>query len=87
MRRFRMSFDDFMRNFKKLEICNLGPDVMEEVQQMTGVRLTTTPWSTNTHDGVWQRGTTAGGCRNYIGKQSQCSEQPTPDELLFRLVW
>lgn len=29
---FRMSFDDFMRYFEKMEICNLGPDVMDEVR-------------------------------------------------------
>ncbi|KAK6015500.1 calpain family cysteine protease, partial [Ostertagia ostertagi] len=35
---FWMTFEDFMRNFEKMEICNLGPDVMDEVYQMTGVR-------------------------------------------------
>lgn len=26
-----MSFKDFIKNFEKMEICNLGPDVMDEV--------------------------------------------------------
>ncbi|KAF8358336.1 clp-1 [Pristionchus pacificus] len=63
---FWMSFDDFMRNFEKMEICNLGPDVMNEVYQMTGVKGATAQWATNTHDGAWIRNQTAGGCRNYI---------------------
>uniref|UniRef100_A0A1I7WLC3 Protein kinase domain-containing protein n=1 Tax=Heterorhabditis bacteriophora TaxID=37862 RepID=A0A1I7WLC3_HETBA len=29
-----MSFEDYMRNFEKMEICNLGPDVMDEVYQV-----------------------------------------------------
>ena len=63
---FWMSFDDFMRNFEKLEICNLGPDVMEEVAEMTGVKAGSHPWAVNSHDGSWRRGTTAGGCRNNL---------------------
>jgi hypothetical protein len=63
-----MSFDDFMRNFEKMEICNLGPDVMDEIYQMTGVRATNTVWTVQQHDGVWIRGSTAGGCRNYLGQ-------------------
>ncbi|VDM56272.1 unnamed protein product [Angiostrongylus costaricensis] len=63
---FWMSFEDFMRNFEKMEICNLGPDVMDEVYQMTGVRAASNTWSANTHDGAWIRNQTAGGCRNYI---------------------
>ncbi|XGW16961.1 hypothetical protein V3C99_001972 [Haemonchus contortus] len=63
---FWMSFEDFMRNFEKMEICNLGPDVMDEVYQMTGVRAAGMVWATNTHDGAWIRNQTAGGCRNYI---------------------
>uniref|UniRef100_A0A914WWY2 Calpain catalytic domain-containing protein n=1 Tax=Plectus sambesii TaxID=2011161 RepID=A0A914WWY2_9BILA len=63
---FWMSFDDFMRNFEKMEICNLGPDVMDEVYEMTGVRPSAEAWSTNSHDGEWIRGSTAGGCRNFI---------------------
>ncbi|KAH7698295.1 calpain Clp-1, partial [Aphelenchoides avenae] len=50
---FWMSFDDFMRHFEKMEICNLGPDVMEEVYSMTGVKPTNHTWSTNSHDGTF----------------------------------
>lgn len=28
---FWMSYDDFTRNFEKVEVCNLGPDVINEV--------------------------------------------------------
>ncbi|TKR77528.1 hypothetical protein L596_018482 [Steinernema carpocapsae] len=63
---FWMSFDDFMRNFEKMEICNLGPDVMDEVAEMTGVRAAQYTWATNTHDSAWIRNETAGGCRNYL---------------------
>ncbi|CAJ0942432.1 unnamed protein product, partial [Mesorhabditis belari] len=63
---FWISFDDFMKNFEKMEICNLGPDVMDEVYQMTGVRAAANTWATNNHDGTWVRNQTAGGCRNYI---------------------
>ncbi|VDM47638.1 unnamed protein product [Toxocara canis] len=63
---FWMSFDDFMRNFEKMEICNLGPDVMDEISQMTGIHPSQNTWSTCTHEGSWIRNQTAGGCRNYI---------------------
>ncbi len=62
-----MSFDDFMKNFEKMEICNLGPEVMNEIQQMTGIRTRQQQWSTCAEDGRWIRNRTAGGCRNYIG--------------------
>ncbi|RCN39845.1 calpain family cysteine protease, partial [Ancylostoma caninum] len=38
---FWMSFEDYMRNFEKMEICNLGPDVMDEVYQACGHLLVT----------------------------------------------
>uniref|UniRef100_A0A915PM08 Calpain catalytic domain-containing protein n=1 Tax=Setaria digitata TaxID=48799 RepID=A0A915PM08_9BILA len=65
---FWMSFDDFMRYFNKMEICNLGPDVMDEVREMTGVSMEDVGyrrWNTRCHLGAWI-GDTAGGCRNYL---------------------
>uniref|UniRef100_A0A0N5AGU3 Calpain catalytic domain-containing protein n=1 Tax=Syphacia muris TaxID=451379 RepID=A0A0N5AGU3_9BILA len=63
---FWMSYSDFIRHFEKMEICNLGPDVMDEVYQMTGVHSSQTKWSTVWHEGSWVANRTAGGCRNYI---------------------
>ncbi|KFD48822.1 hypothetical protein M513_10306, partial [Trichuris suis] len=62
---FWMSFSDFMRNFEKLEICNLGPEVMDEIAEMTGRRVRMDHWNTSVHDGVWMRGRSAGGCKNF----------------------
>ncbi|VDK78161.1 unnamed protein product [Onchocerca ochengi] len=65
---FWMSYDDFMRHFNKMEICNLGPDVMDEVREMTGVSMEDAGyrrWNTRCHLGAWI-GETAGGCRNYL---------------------
>lgn len=67
-----MSFNDYMHYFDKMEICNLGPDVMDEVRQMTGVSMEDAGykrWNARTHLGAWY-GETAGGCRNYLSKRS-----------------
>ncbi|XP_078466336.1 calpain-9-like isoform X1 [Lampetra fluviatilis] len=55
---FWMSFDDFMRYFTKMEICNLTPD---RVEREGDPRY----WTVTVHDGRWLKGCTAGGCRNF----------------------
>ncbi|KAL4648194.1 calpain-1 catalytic subunit-like [Arapaima gigas] len=54
---FWMSFADFIREFSRLEICNLTADALQTTQVKK--------WSSSLYSGEWRRGSTAGGCRNY----------------------
>ncbi|XP_069029830.1 calpain-3b isoform X1 [Embiotoca jacksoni] len=52
-----MSFDDFKKNFTKLEMCNLTPDTLQEDERQS--------WTVSVNEGRWVRGSSAGGCRNF----------------------
>lgn len=55
---FWMEFEDFKSNYDKVEICNLTPDALTD--------STARKWEVNMFEGNWIRGSTAGGCRNFI---------------------
>ncbi|XP_026216535.1 calpain-9 isoform X1 [Anabas testudineus] len=55
---FWMEFGDFRKNYDKVEICNLTPDALTDD--------TKHQWEVNAFEGNWIRGSTAGGCRNFI---------------------
>ncbi|XP_003496863.1 calpain-9 isoform X3 [Cricetulus griseus] len=54
----RMAFEDFKTHFDKVEICNLTPDALEDNALHR--------WEVTVHQGSWVRGSTAGGCRNFL---------------------
>eukprot|EP00064_Thunnus_orientalis_P017360 superscaffoldBa00003663_g17441 len=54
---FWMSFDDFKKNFTKIEMCNLTPDKLQGEERQN--------WTVSVNEGRWVRGSSAGGCRNF----------------------
>nr|XP_034378082.1 calpain-9 isoform X2 [Arvicanthis niloticus] len=54
----RMAFEDFKTHFDKVDICNLTPDALEDNALHR--------WEVTIHQGSWVRGSTAGGCRNFL---------------------
>ncbi|RDD43006.1 Calpain-B [Trichoplax sp. H2] len=56
---FWMAFKDFCAEFSTLEICMLSPD------SAVDSRSSKKRWQMQKHNGAWQKGVSAGGCRNY----------------------
>lgn len=54
---FWMAFNEFLREYSRLEICNLTADALEASQVKK--------WSSTLFQGEWRSGSTAGGCRNF----------------------
>ncbi|XP_056148224.1 calpain-2 catalytic subunit-like [Lampris incognitus] len=55
---FWMAFPDFLRHYSQLEICNLTPDALTSDEYEK--------WALTEFEDRWRKGSTAGGCRNYI---------------------
>lgn len=56
-----MCFDDWMKHFSMLEVCNLTPDSLTAEQLLGGKK----EWVMSTFDGEWKEGLTAGGSDVY----------------------
>jgi len=58
---FWMSYTDFMKTFTHLEIVHLDSETARDEPGMADKER----WNLRLYTGAWQRGVTAGGCRNY----------------------
>ena len=52
-----MSFDDFTKNFTRVEVCMLSPDSAGDSDRKS--------WEMVINQGSWQKHVSAGGCRNF----------------------
>ncbi|PIK48449.1 putative calpain-9 isoform X1 [Apostichopus japonicus] len=55
---FWMQYEDFIQEFTRVDVCNLSP------ASMRGTRGNK-KWIENIQQGRWQKGASAGGCRNF----------------------
>lgn len=62
--RCRMSYQDFMKTFTSLEVVHLDGETSRDELSLRDK----TPWQMKVWKGHWQRGVTAGGCRNHTGE-------------------
>ncbi|XP_063865519.1 calpain-A-like isoform X3 [Scylla paramamosain] len=66
---FWMSFQDFMKNFSVVEICDVTPDFFSEDDNTNGNEVPEDilrGWKSVMYEGAWVANHTAGGCRNFI---------------------
>ncbi|XP_062406279.1 calpain-3-like [Sardina pilchardus] len=54
---FWMSYENFYKNFTRVEICNLTPDTLKNDRMAN--------WTVAVNEGRWVKGCSAGGCRNF----------------------
>jgi hypothetical protein len=59
-----MSLPDFVKTFTHLEIVHLDQETSKDEETLIGREA----WQMRSHQGVWQKGVTAGGCRNSTGQ-------------------
>lgn len=57
---FWMNFSDFLRYFDRVEICNLSPDPLDDPE------ASQRGWQVSSIDGEWVKGSTAGGCIDFL---------------------
>jgi calpain, invertebrate len=56
---FWMTYEHFIKHFDRLEICNLSPDSLTEIEEKK-------KWNVKFFEGEWTVGVSAGGSRNHI---------------------
>ncbi|XP_068232598.1 calpain-C [Palaemon carinicauda] len=57
---FWMAYSDFVRTFSQLEVIHLDGETSRDEPSLKHKN----PWTSRVYQGAWQRGVTAGGCRN-----------------------
>lgn len=58
-----MNYNEFVKTFTHVEMVHLDSDTSRDEPSLHHKRT----WQMRLHQGTWQRGVTAGGCRNNPG--------------------
>lgn len=61
-----MNYNEFVKTFTHLEMVHLDSDTSRDEPSLNHKRT----WQMRLHQGTWQRGVTAGGCRNNPGNDA-----------------
>ncbi|XP_061639271.1 calpain-12 [Phyllopteryx taeniolatus] len=91
---FWISADDFCKKFDFVELCSINPDNLLEGKTLEPFSSSaSSKWTINEHDGVWLKGSSAGGSRKYnrtfwknpqyelvLTEQDQPNEEDEEDE-------
>lgn len=59
---FWMTYQDWLKHFDRVEICNLSPDSLSEDEINSGRKK----WVSSVFEGQWIKDVSAGGCRNHL---------------------
>ena len=82
---FFLTLSDFIKTFTNLEIVHLDADTARDEPSLNGKN----PWTLRLYHGRWQKGVSAGGCRNnpdtfHMNPQLSITLEE-PDEVLLAL--
>ncbi|VDN27201.1 unnamed protein product [Dibothriocephalus latus] len=64
-----MCYEDFVREYEKMEICHLGPQSLSDSAGSDRITFQMT-----VEHGTWQPGVNAGGCRNFLDADDNDNE-------------
>lgn len=75
-----MNYNEFLKTFTHVEMVHLDSDTSRDEPSLHHKRT----WQMRLHQGTWQKGVTAGGCRNNPGSDSTYTQMNVHTSTFLR---